>query len=517
MRVRVLLAPLLAMLLLALTASGAQADGTPPRTGPSLKLSTTSTVNTGADGVQHYHYAYGPIRISPGQNSIFTEVNRLKPPVAGYITRFSPNLVEGDGSIPPVDKIHLHHAVWRMNGVATFAAGEEKTIVTMSPGYGFPSKPSDVWQMNHMIHDLVPSPATIYITYDLDFVPLSSPAAATIVPVAPRLLDVMGGIGYPVFDAVRGAGHGPSATRQYTYPDDEPKARVFRWTVDHDQTLVATGGHLHPGGLYTDLKITRGAQTKLLFRSTAKYWEPAGAVSWDVAMTVSPPDWKINVRAGDIISVSGTYDTARASWYESMAIMSTQVAEGWHGVDPFTAAYPTTGEVTHGPLAENRNHGGRPGGLPDPFELLDGPVLSGTTLRVKDFVFGPSDLAGLGRRTGVPVVTAGRSLTFRNDDAPRSVVGSYGGPDEGQRQPIYHTITACKAPCNRSTGIAYPLADGAGDYDSGELGYGGPPSAGRNTWKTPKTLKPGTYTYFCRVHPFMRGAFRVIKKARTRT
>jgi plastocyanin len=29
------------------------------------------------------------------------------------------------------------------------------------------------------------------------------------------------------------------------------------------------------------------------------------------------------------------------------------------------------------------------------------------------------------------------------------------------------------------------------------------------TWKTPRDLGPGTYTYFCRVHPFMRGAFRV--------
>ena len=27
-------------------------------------------------------------------------------------------------------------------------------------------------------------------------------------------------------------------------------------------------------------------------------------------------------------------------------------------------------------------------------------------------------------------------------------------------------------------------------------------------------LKPGTYTYFCRVHPFMRGAFKVKDKSR---
>jgi TonB-dependent receptor len=34
-------------------------------------------------------------------------------------------------------------------------------------------------------------------------------------------------------------------------------------------------------------------------------------------------------------------------------------------------------------------------------------------------------------------------------------------------------------------------------------------AANRKTWRTPTNLRRGTYTYFCRVHPFMRGAFRV--------
>ena len=88
----------------------------------------------------------------------------------------------------------------------------------------------------------------------------------------------------------------------------------------------------------------------------------------------------------------------------------------------------------------------------------------------------------------------GGSLTFVNRDAART---------------IFHTITACRAPCNRTTGIAYPLADGPVDFDSGELGFGPQgftAAANRDTWSTPATLGPGTYTYFCRVHPFMRGA-----------
>jgi plastocyanin len=37
---------------------------------------------------------------------------------------------------------------------------------------------------------------------------------------------------------------------------------------------------------------------------------------------------------------------------------------------------------------------------------------------------------------------------------------------------------------------------------------------GTTSWKTPKNLSPGTYTYFCRIHPFMRGAFRVVPKVK---
>jgi plastocyanin len=93
------------------------------------------------------------------------------------------------------------------------------------------------------------------------------------------------------------------------------------------------------------------------------------------------------------------------------------------------------------------------------------------------------------------VVSQGQSLTFVNQDNP---------------QRIYHSLTSCKAPCNKSTGIAYPIADGPVQFESGTLGTDPPiTTAGANTWTTPKNLKPGTYTYFCRIHPFMRGAFRV--------
>ena len=54
-------------------------------------------------------------------------------------------------------------------------------------------------------------------------------------------------------------------------------------------------------------------------------------------------------------------------------------------------------------------------------------------------------------------------------------------------------------------------------FDSGNLGFGpagATAAANRATWRTPRNLAPGTYTYFCKIHPFMRGAFRVKARAK---
>jgi plastocyanin len=266
---------------------------------------------------------------------------------------------------------------------------------------------------------------------------------------------------------------------------------------------VGTAGHLHPGGLWTDLKLTRDGRTVRLFRSKARYFEPAGAVSWDVAMTVTPQGWRVGVRKGDVLSVSGTYDTRRASWYESMAIMPTLFAPGATGPDPFTTDVDVPGVVTHGHLRENDNHGGgRFSGLPNPLRMLALAPPRHGIVAINDFLYGQGDFNKAGRRGRPALTRRGRGLEFVNRDAARG---------------IFHTITACKAPCNRTTGIAYPLANGPVDFDSGQLGFGPAgftAAANRDTWTTPRNLRAGTYTYFCRVHPFMRGAFEVKRKRR---
>jgi hypothetical protein len=308
-------------------------------------------------------------------------------------------------------------------------------------------------------------------------------------------MDVHNGSLYPVFNVKKGSGR----KGRYTYPNHAkdpyrggPKKN--EWVVDRPGVLVATAGHLHPGGLYTDLKVRRRGKTAPLFRSVAKYFEPAGAVSWDVAMTATPRDWRVKLREGDVLSTSATYDTTRGAWWESMGIMVTYMANGGPGDNPFTTKVNRRGSVTHGHLAENDNHGGERSGLPDPRRLPDGPENPGFVDLV-NFKYQLGDLSLAKPSRNPPVIRPGQALTFRDagDNAKR----------------VYHSITSCRPPCNRTTGIAYPLADSDVQFESGTLGSDRPPATGRLEWRTPANLDPGTYTYFCRIHPFMRGAFRV--------
>ena len=217
-------------------------------------------------GTERTTYMVGPLKITPGQNRISYRPIREKPKVDGWITRIKPNLVNADGSVPNTDQVMFHHGVWvnLSGGNATsrlpelfFAAGEEKTISKLPKGFGYHYKASDRWLLNHMIHNLTPKAMQLYVSYTIDFIPDTAPAAKSIKPVRPIWMDVENGRLYPVFDVYRGSGK----KGKFTYPDDAvnpyPRGRQKnKWVVDRDGVLVATAGHVHTGGLYTDMWLT---------------------------------------------------------------------------------------------------------------------------------------------------------------------------------------------------------------------------------------------------------------------
>lgn len=515
------------------------------------------------DGVQRLTYRIGPIEVTSGQNRIVYKMVTAeeRPPVDGYITAFRPNLVNPDGSIPKSSSIMFHHGVWinlsrrdaTSGGMSErfIGTGEEKTEVVFPPGFGYFHKGTDVWLLNHMIHNLTPAEHTLYITYQIDFVPLTSPKAEGMRGVRPIWMDVMNPNPYPVFDTYKGSGgKDGKIVWPYEAKEDPYKDGIKRnlWTVDRDGVLVWSVGHVHTGGLATDLYLNRdgakyagpkcpkprilrkklkknaprslrSARSKAavkyrkclarmpdvkgdrvhLFKSNAHYYEPAGPVSWDMAMRNTRKDWLVQLKAGDTLEVTTTYETKRASWYENMGIAISYMADGTGGKDPYRTRMDYTGPINHRHYSENNDHGGKlPVVGPDPTGLENGPFASDPFV-ISGYSYGQGDYRLPGAAGRPPVVEKGDTFTFSLSDG-----------DVGNK--IWHSLTSCAAPCNRSTGIAYPIADGDFRFDSGQMGVGGAPTVNRTTWTTPANLPVGTHTFFCRIHPLMRGAIRVVPK-----
>ena len=102
--------------------------------------------------------------------------------------------------------------------------------------------------------------------------------------------------------------------------------------------------------------------------------------------------------------------------------------------------------LTHRHLAENNESRRRPDGPAGPAQL-PGPRRPPTRSDIDEYAYEQGDMYAPGSGRYPPRVPDGLSLTFLNQDAEQS-------------QNVFHTITACKAPCNRSPGIAYPIANG---------------------------------------------------------
>ena len=307
--------------------------------------------------------------------------------------------------------------------------------------------------------------------------------------VHPIWLDVQNGKVYPVFDVLKGSG----TDGKFTYPDDDPSApRTNTYTLPTDGVLVKTFGHLHPGGLHDTFSVTRGGQNKEVFTSKAKYYEPAGAVSWDVSMTATPDDWEVAVKAGDELSLSTTYDTSRASWYESMGLAVVWMYDGPGGTDPFTGTINQKGVLTHGHLPENDNHGGgrdRTRRSPEDGGRAPDHGHPDRELRVRR-----RRPRGQGQgpdrdRRAVDHVRQPRRRRTERVALDHRVQGAVHRVDRRRVSPRRRGRAVRLRPARRRRRARPP---------------------GATTWSTPTDLDPGTYTYFCRVHPFMRGAFRVV-------
>ena len=143
---------------------------------PRPLLSLLLAAPAAAQDVQTLHYEFGPVKIKPGQNTIELEDNALKPPVNGWITRFTP---EPRAARTAASRAWTSSTCTTASGSRTCSRcsrpARRRPRSARRPGYGWRYLTTDTWHMNHMIHNLTPTPEEVYITYDLDFVPDGTP------------------------------------------------------------------------------------------------------------------------------------------------------------------------------------------------------------------------------------------------------------------------------------------------------------------------------------------------------
>jgi hypothetical protein len=568
-------------------------------------------------------FAFGPIVVKPGENDALLEpVTIEKPAYDGYVVRFKPDMRRAiDGSAPNTEDMHLHHATWLSaypqygNGLPFFAAGEEKTIATFPEGYGMPVGGQDAWLLLYMVHNDRADTDVVWLTWDLDYIAADAvdELDVELAEIRPVWLDVQrtqihpdapSTSANPVFNVQRGFGHIDEETgrlvcawprencaRHDTYGQVTPQqgqteeadgtpieipGADWRVPAGFAGNLIGLGGHLHFGGIRTELSQVRDGVEKPIMLSDALYWhwedrdqDKIGAHpwSWDFSMTVTgAPDWKVRIKEGDILRLNAIVDSDDASWYEGMGIVVAYVApddphlpepidvfdddviidrgyparalipEGpWDVKEGFTPEPCTpdfTGELndgrkrlclrgmpTHGPLDESGNHT-----PPCPEEGCP-PITEELGQETTDifsvaFTYGQAELGAV-NALGLPVLRKGQPARLWNFDTAAR---------------IWHTFTRCAYPCTGQKNMWYPAADGGSgdpddvmDFDSNEIGFGTPfepasgqlpPSGTGKSW--PQTVQDslyyeftpteeGVYTFFCRIHRGMRGAFAVVE------
>ena len=361
----------------------------------------------------------------------------------------------------------------------------------------------------------------------------------------------------------------PAGDGVYEVAKDSKRGPI-EWTSTIDGTIIGTGGHLHPGGLSVIVENYgskdnpcpddgRGYGGTRLLKSDALFRN--ALYSEDFQMEVSHPAWRAPLHKGDRIRISGTYENKDHAWYDVMTheglyVDESQPPQGrckpklinqpkakkgkikphrhrhrgkkgrlrvhrrWHrgfhlhrkkvrgkvrlirhrhkprrkrvkALDP-TVGVPNRAWGHHADLFCGELFGGAPCDRP---EQDRGPGMQTSEVTIADFLYLPGDRTLAGQQGAPARVKRGTSLTFVNADQPAG---------------IRHSVTTCAWPCNGPYVGNYPLPDGT--WDSTTLGYdpidGGNPNP---VASTPSDLAVGKYAYFCRIHPWMRGAFEVVE------
>jgi plastocyanin len=477
-------------------------------------------------------FFYGPYVIPPGWDS--NRVDLDLPIAQGMVVSIEPGMRRvQDGSEPGHQEAHIHHAHWFSMEPDTevdtylgghewmFGNGDEETKANFQqrsdaerkgPIYGGYVGPTEPQPLIYMLHNKTSQPMTVYIMLEVTFIHGSLEQLNSL--GGRPYHDVTGVLFGRTFDVPRDR---KSKDGTFETVEDDPKG-VIEWTSPIDGTLIGTGGHLHPGGIRVTAE-NYGSEERpcpdsgggyggtVLLKSDA-IWRYDVPFSEDFQMEVTHPAFRAPIHEGDRIRISGTYENKKHAWYAAMTHQGFYIDESQPPkgrCDPYlvgpaakrdinvTAGVPNRpwGHHKHDKICGKRFDAPRCNRPVEP----TGEGMRTDTVTIANFLYYPGDFTLDGQMGAPPKVPKGDPLRFVNAD---------------QAANIRHSVTTCRWPCNGPYVGNYPLPDGI--WDSDTLGYDPVDGGNPNPVATmSKDMKVGKYSYFCRIHPWMRGAFEVVK------
>ena len=410
-----------------------------------------------------------------------------EPNVDGYVTRMHTDIVDASGDQVPISRLMLHHIVYvNINGTdATcagegflgwdsrpqfsgfaperfFAAGEERARLQLPDGYGYELEDTDNWATNYMVmnHRKTVDEAFIEYTVTVDDDP-------DIEPVTPYWFDSRNCRSDPIYNV---KGHGDKGST-----DNE----TTTFTMPEAGRIIAGGGHTHGGA--RKLELTQPDCDDRRIGQSLPTWGNPDHPFYNVKPVLHEPGpidmsgfWTetgIPIAEGERIRLNSKYEDSRPH-VRVMGIFVTYIAHDASVTDP-CGAMPD--DIFTRQTASPGRHKPVPYRIPI-YDLND----KGDAVRVN---------APPGRlekaRSGVTVGIEGREFTKPNLQLTKGskLNWRFDGPE-------VHNITLANGP----VGIGSPNLNDERIFSK-------------------KLRRPGTYRFFCALHPVqMTERVEVVKK-----
>jgi hypothetical protein len=256
-------------------------------------------------------FRYGPFTLGPGGEQQGFPTSGMPRPTGSFGLKTAKfDLVDAAGNPVSVHDVHLHHIVMftsaRQDRLCSnwperfMGSGMERTPLSLLKPYAYLVGASDPWgSVWHLMNETGTS-KTVYIQYTLGYQPAAN--ATNSRPVQPLFQDITG-----------------CGASTYDVPGDGGiHVKSKSWPITQDGIVVASGGHVHMGGI--DITLSNGIWA---CTSYAMYeHEPAHHLS-----KITPCPLHDRVRPGQNFSVTARYE----NWQPLTDVMGIMLTYVWWG------------------------------------------------------------------------------------------------------------------------------------------------------------------------------------------